>query len=512
VTQSPLALCAELSVSMFGNHRGERGAVAAPHALAALVVVVLTLALAACGSSSPTSRSASETSQTVSQTSQSALQTSQTVSETTPPAKDGVDPAKVRMTNVRLAVPAANRSGAFTSTHHLSLPQDWTAEVWTLVNAVRFETWTPEGDLLVSAPTEGTVTLLRPRAGNQAAPPAQRTIIDGLRGPQGMAFDRIDGQEVLYVAESDEVDRYVWKGAGVGTRTVLIKGLPDAQPAGDDIHELKDVVVGRDHTIYVDVGSSSNASPRVSWHGIPRASVLAYHPNGQLERVWATGVRNGDGLSFAPDGSLWTAVNERDSITYPFHRAYGGSGNAYNTLVQSYVNNHPPDEIARLNPGRDLGWPYCDPDPDVHPGAPHTALRYTNLPFIRDAQTNAGGQRLNCAKLARLQVGLPAHSAPLGFHFLIGSKLPAPWSNGAVVAGHGSWDRQPPRPPTVYWMPWSQSRHTLGAPQVLVGGFQEPNGSRWGRVVDAVPGPDGALYVSDDQAGAIYRIVPTSQR
>jgi len=482
---------------MFGNHRGERGAVAAQCGVATLVVVVLTLALAACGSSSQTSRSAS--------------QTSQTVSETTPAPEDAV-PANVRMTNVGLAVPAANRSGVFTSTHHLSLPQGWTAEVWALVNAVRFETWTPEGDLLVSAPNEGTVTLLTPRAGNPAAPPTQRTIIGGLRSPQGMAFDRIDGREVLYVAESDEVDRYAWTGAGVGTRTVLIKGLPDTEPAQDDVHTLKDVVVGADHTIYVDVGSSSNASPRTSWHGIPRASVLAYHPNGKLERVWATGVRNGDGLSFAPDGSLWTAVNERDQISYPFHQAYGGSSDAYDQVIRAYVNNHPPDEVARLTAGRDLGWPYCDPNPDVHTGATDTRFRYTSLPFTRDAQTNPNGTRLNCAKLARLQVGLPAHSAPLGFHFLIGSKLPAPWSDGAVVAGHGSWDRHPPRPPTVYWMPWSQSRDTLGAPQVLLGGFQEPNGSRWGRVVDAVPGPDGALYVSDDQAGAIYRIVPASHR
>jgi glucose/arabinose dehydrogenase len=511
VTQLPLAVCGELSVSMFGNHRGERGAVAAQCGVATLVVVVLTLALAACGSSSPTSRSASRTSQTVSRTSQSASQTSPTVSQTTPSPKDSV-PANVRMTNVGLAVPAANRSGVFTSTHHLSLPQGWTAEVWALVNAVRFETWTPEGDLLVSAPNEGTVTLLTPRAGNPAGPPTQRTIIGGLRSPQGMAFDRIDGREVLYVAESDEVDRYAWTGAGVGTRTVLIKGLPDTEPAQDDVHTLKDVVVGADHTIYVDVGSSSNASPRTSWHGIPRASVLAYHPNGKLERVWATGVRNGDGLSFAPDGSLWTAVNERDQISYPFHQAYGGSSDAYDQVIRAYVNNHPPDEVARLTAGRDLGWPYCDPNPDVHTGATDTRFRYTSLPFTRDAQTNPNGTRLNCAKLARLQVGLPAHSAPLGFHFLIGSKLPAPWSDGAVVAGHGSWDRHPPRPPTVYWMPWSQSRDTLGAPQVLLGGFQEPNGSRWGRVVDAVPGPDGALYVSDDQAGAIYRIVPASHR
>jgi glucose/arabinose dehydrogenase len=497
---------------MSGNrrHRGERGAAAAQHRLAALVVAVLTLALAACGSSSRTSRTASQTSRSVSQTTRSVSQTSQAVSRTSSAAKDAPNAANVRMTNVRLTVPAANRSGVFASAHSLSLPQGWTAEVWALVNAVRFETWTPEHDLLVSAPGNGTVTLLTPRSGTSAAPPAQRTIVSGLDSPQGLAFDRIGGHEVLYVAESDEVDRYVWTGAGVGTRTVLIRGLPDTQPAQDDVHTLKDVVVGADHTIYVDVGSSSNASPRTSWHGIPRASVLAYHPNGKLERVWATGVRNGDGLSFAPDGSLWTAVNERDQISYPFHHAYGASSDPYNQVIVGYVNNHPPDEVARLTAGRDLGWPYCDPDPDVHTGAADTRFRYTNLPFTRDAQTNPNGARLNCGKLAPLQVGLPAHSAPLGFHFLNGSKLPAPWSDGAVVAGHGSWDRHPPRPPVVYWMPWSQSHHTLGAPRVIVSGLQEPNGSRWGRLADAVPGPDEALYVSDDQAGAIYRIVPTS--
>jgi glucose/arabinose dehydrogenase len=483
--------------------RGQRGAVAAQRGLAALVVVLLSLGLASCGSSTHTSRSSSQTPHTSSQTSPASSTTSPTV-------KHAAHAANASMTTVRLTVPAANRSGVFTSAHRLSLPRGWTAEVWALVNAVRFETWTPEHDLLASAPADGTVTLLTPRTGNPGTPPAQRTIISGLRNPQGLAFDRIDGHEVLYVAESDEVDRYAWTGAGVGTRTVLIKGLPDTEPAGDDVHELKDVVVGADHTIYVDVGSSSNASPRDSWHGIPRASVLAYHPNGKLERVWATGVRNGDGLSFAPDGTLWTAVNERDQISYPFHRAYGGTSDAYNHVIEAYVNNHPPDEIARLTPGRDLGWPYCDPDPDVRTGASHTRFRYTNLPFTRDAQTNPTGARLNCSKLSRLQVGLPAHTAPLGFHFLFGSKLPAPWSNGAVVAGHGSWDRHPPRGPAVYWMPWSQSRHTLGAARVLVGGFQEPNGSRWGRVADAVPGPDGALYVADDQAGAIYRIVPTA--
>jgi glucose/arabinose dehydrogenase len=88
-----------------------------------------------------------------------------------------------------------------------------------------------------------------------------------------------------------------------------------------------------------------------------------------------------------------------------------------------------------------------------------------------------------------------------------GSSLPSPWNAGAVVAVHGSWDRDPPRAPVVLWLPWDTHTHTLGPATTLVAGFQESNGSRWGRTVDSVPGPDGALYVSDDQAGAIYRIM-----
>ncbi|MBV8987723.1 MAG: hypothetical protein JO372_04095, partial [Solirubrobacterales bacterium] len=132
--------------------------------------------------------------------------------------------------------------------------------------------------------------------------------------------------------------------------------------------------------------------------------------------------------------------------------------------------------------------------------------------FDRDAQTNPGGTRLDCAKLAPIERGLPAHSAPLGFHFLQRSSLPSPWSSGAVVAVHGSWDRVPPRAPAVLWLPWESSARTLAGAITLVGGFQDSSGARWGRPVDAVPGPDGALYVSDDTAGAIYRILPARHR
>ena len=88
--------------------------------------------------------------------------------------------------------------------------------------------------------------------------------------------------------------------------------------------------------------------------------------------------------------------------------------------------------------------------------------------------------------------------------------MASPWSDGAVVAVHGSWDRTPPRAPAVLWFPWEAQQQTLGNQVDLVTGFQEPDGTRWGRPVDAVPGPDGDLYVTDDTAGAVYRIGPAT--
>jgi NADPH-dependent 2,4-dienoyl-CoA reductase/sulfur reductase-like enzyme len=89
-----------------------------------------------------------------------------------------------------------------------------------------------------------------------------------------------------------------------------------------------------------------------------------------------------------------------------------------------------------------------------------------------------------------------------------GTKVPKPWSGDAVVAAHGSWDRQEPRAPAVLWLPWDAKRRTLLPAHTLVSGFQNPNGERWGRPVDVVPGAHGELYVSDDTAGAVYKLTP----
>ena len=403
-----------------------------------------------------------------------------------------------------LTVPASQNGGALSTPRTLTVPAGWTIRVWARVPDARMEAWTPEGNLLVSSPGGGIVYELRPSATGTAT---VTTLLSHLTSPQGLAFARLDGSWVLYVAESDQIDRYSWEAGGIsGPRTVIAGGLPDLDSSGDDVHRAKDVTVAGDGTVYFNVGSSSNANPDDRTMSPQRAVIMAVRPDGSDLRVVERGVRNGEGLAVAPDGSVWTAVNERDNIPYPSHTAYATYSDAFGQVIQAYVNNHPPDEVVPVTAGRDLGWPYCDPDQDDSKPAGSLA----DVPLVANAVTNPGGRALDCTALAPIEVGLPAHSAPLGITFLEGSKVPAPWSGGAVVAVHGSWDRHPPQAPAVLWLAWNASKRVLEPAGALVSGFEDGDGSFWGRPVDAVPGPDGALYVSDDSAGAIYRLVPAS--
>jgi len=423
-------------------------------------------------------------------------------SATSAPSGSSSAQAPAGRASTPLIVPAPERGGALSATHTLTVPEGWTARVWARVPGARMEAWTPEGDLLVSVPGDGKVVELRPDTAGTAT---VTTLLTGLTGPQRMAFARLDGRWVLYVAESDQIDRYPWGSGGIsGARTVIAARLPDLDPSGDDVHSAKDVAVAAGGTVYFNVGSSSNANPDDRTMSPQRAVIMAVSPGGTGLRVVERGVRNGEGLAVAPDGTVWTAVNERDNIPYPFHGPYGSDGDAFGQVIQAYVNNHPPDEVVPVTAGRDLGWPYCNPDQDRN----HPAGSLASVPLVPDAVTNPGGTKLDCSALAPIEVGLPAHTAPLGMTFLEGSRIQAPWSGGAVIAGHGSWDRQPPRAPAVLWLAWNAAKGTLEPAVTLVGGFENPDGSYWGRPVDAVPGPDGALYVSDDTAGAIYRLAP----
>lgn len=359
------------------------------------------------------------------------------------------------------------------------IPHGWTIAVWARIPKARLAVWTPDGALLVSTPAGGQIVKLTPKPG---AAPEQSTLLAGLDQPHGMTF----AGSTLYVAESDQIDAYDYvNGAAVNQRTIAA-GLPDARSPdlhGAYAHALKSVAVGPDGAVYFSIGSTANISPQDRTANPPRATIMRIAPGGGPAAPFATGVRNGTGLAVAPDGSPWTAVNNRDNAPDP-------DGN----VRTEYVNDHPPESLARLTPGRELGWPYCNPD-----GGP------ANLRFVRDMTTNKDGSRLDCSALPPVEQSMGAHSAPLGLSFTTGV-LPQPYADGALVGVHGSWNRQPPRAPEVSFFPWRSG--SLGDQQTLVGGFQGGDGSRWGRPVAAVVGSDGAVYVTDDDAGAVYRVAP----
>jgi glucose/arabinose dehydrogenase len=383
----------------------------------------------------------------------------------------------------------------FDQTRRLQAPPGWTVTVWARVPGARLLAWAPDDRLLVSRPKSGDVVELIPGRGDEA--PAQRTLISGLNQPHGLAFTG----DTLYVAESDQVDAFTYRAGSLSGKRVVVDGLPDKKSPdlrGAYAHALKSVAIGEDGTVYVSIGSTGNVSAEDRDAAPQRAAILRVPAGGGKPTVFARGVRNGTGLAVDPDGGVWTAVNNRDNIAYPY------DGPDQGRVEQGYVNDHPLEPLARLTQGRDLGWPYCNPDPDLKPGEEDSPLSYTRRPFVRDIQNNPDGKKLDCAALPPVEQGMGAHSAPLGLSFATSPGLPGAYGPGALVGVHGSWNRRPPRAPEVSFYAWRDG--TLGPQQTLLTGFQGADGSRWGRPVMAVQGPDRALYVSDDFAGAVYRI------
>ncbi|WP_305787229.1 PQQ-dependent sugar dehydrogenase [Symbioplanes lichenis] len=366
---------------------------------------------------------------------------------------------------------AGTDAAPFEKKRTLLAPPGWTVTVWARVPAARLLAWTPAGTLLVSRPKSGDVVELTPGA----AAPTQRTLVEGLNQPHGLAFTG----DTLYVAESDQVDRFTYKSGTLSGKQVVAAGLPDDKSPelrGAYAHALKSVTVGQDGTVYVSVGSTGNVSAEDREAKPERATILKVNDDGTTS-TFARGVRNGTGLAVDPDGAVWTAVNNRDNIA-----------DENGEVRTEYVNDHPLEPLAKLTEGRDLGWPYCNPDPDQ------------GRAFVRDVQLNPDGTKLDCGALPTVEQGMGAHSAPLGLSFGTAGS----YGLGALVGVHGSWNRKPPRPPEVSFFAWRDGG--VGPQQTLLTGFQLEDGSRWGRPVMAVEGPDKALYVSDDLAGAIYRV------
>ena len=150
-------------------------------------------------------------------------------------------------------------------------------------------------------------------------------------------------------------------------------------------------------------------------------------------------------------------------------------------------NSVPPEGIYLVCDGANYGWPYAygfrmrNPDPAFQ----------VDTSYIKS--------------LSGPVAEVLAHSAPLGLHFYRGNALPSKYHNAIFMCYHGSWDANPPSPPRVTVL-WADSTGSNAHVQDFLTGFQLANGNRWGRSVEVIEGPDGALYVSDDAAGVVYRI------
>ena len=299
------------------------------------------------------------------------------------------------------------------------VPDGWTMSVWARTSRPRLMAWASDGTLLVSVPSTGQVLRYMPRG---ADAPEESVLLDDLDEPHGLAF----AGTTLYVAESDQVNAYDYADGAASNARVVAGGLPDDRSPdlrGAYSHVLKSVAVGPDGAVYFSIGSTGNISAGDRTATPPRATIMRVPPGGGPAEPFATGVRNGTGLAVAPDGAAWVANNGRDNVAFP------EPGPSYGKVLPDYVGDNPPEQVAKLTAGRELGWPYCN-----NVGGP------ADLPFVRDVQTNPDGAQLDCDALPPVEQSMGAHSAPLGLSFTDG-RLPEPFARGALVGVHGSWNR-----------------------------------------------------------------------
>ncbi len=403
--------------------------------------------------------------------------------------------------SVKLQVPASMRTAPFDVDRYLTVPRDFSISVYARVSKPRFMAIAPNGDLLVSQPSTGKVLLIRPNGSNS---PLVSDFATGLRNPHDIVFHAIGTTTYVYIAESHQINRYVYSAGDLTARNrqVVVAGLPDASTPelqGNYGHQLKNIALDGNHKLYVSIASTCNACLSDTRSDPVRGSIYQYNADGTNRRPFARGLRNAEGLAFVPGTNrLWVVVNNRDNIAYPFNRDFDGDGTSdYGKVLAGYVDNHPPEAFTHVQDGGNYGWPFCNPNPD------NTLV---NMHFDRDYQFNANGQ-VDCNGMTRISRGIQAHSAPLGLTFLEGTSFANAYRAGAAVALHGSWNRTRKTGYKVVFFPWNSTTQTPTGQIDLVTGFvNDATQSILGRPVDVAVDRQGDMFISDDYNGTIYKL------
>ncbi len=378
----------------------------------------------------------------------------------------GTPEAPVASVRTALAVPAQFRNGPFAPERALTLPPNFSASVFAAgLPGARMLALAPNGDLFVSRKDSGEIVALPDRDRDGTSDPPQ-TFASGLAKPHGLAFRG----GYLYVAQEASVIRFPYAPGDLTARgpaetiVPILPSGPGVGLVGDVNHDTRTLVFGADGKGYVSVGSDCDLCIGSEER---RATVLQFDPDGGGGRIFARGLRNAVGLGVDPrTGLLWATGNER------------------NTLGP----DRPNDFFTPLRDGVNYGWPYCvgispAPDPTVGAGKEEFCRTVVETPLVP----------------------LPARSAPLGFAFSEGARFPAPFANGVFLTEHGPFDKPYRYGHRLVFLSMVPGRQGAG-PRDFAIGWVGADGNLWGNPVDAIVGPDGALYVSDDLAGAVYRI------
>ena len=310
----------------------------------------------------------------------------------------------------------------------------------------------PPGIVFVGSRAEGKVYAVVDRDGDQRADEVH-VLARGLAMPSGVAFR--DG--ALYVAAVSRILRFRDVARDL-RRPPAPETVTDAYPS-DAHHGWKFIAFGPDGRLYVPVGAPCNVCvPPGPLH----ATITRLDLSGGRPEVVARGVRNSVGFDFHPGtGELWFTDNGRDWMG----------------------DDQPPDELNRLaRPGQHFGFPHCHgdgiPDPDHHAGRA-------------------------CGEFTPPAAGLGAHVASLGMRFYTGRMFPERYRGSIFIAEHGSWNRSVPAGYRVTFVKLDGGRVTAYEP-FATGWLQ--GAAAAGRPADVLVMPDGALLVSDDKAGRLYRI------
>ncbi|MBA2965458.1 MULTISPECIES: PQQ-dependent sugar dehydrogenase [Ramlibacter] len=308
-------------------------------------------------------------------------------------------------------------------------------------------------------PSANRLTLLRDADGDGVAE-TRSVFAEGLDSPFGMA---LVGNE-LFVANADAVVKLPYRtgdlrAAGPPVRVTDLPGGPINH------HWTKNLIASADGgRLYVTVGSNSNVAENGLEAEEGRAAIWEVDRASGRKRLYASGLRNPNGLAWEPQTrALWTVVNERDELG--------------NDLV--------PDYLTSVRDGAFYGWPWSywgsHVDTRVQPARPEMVARAVAPDF-----------------------GLGSHHAPLGLAFADG-RQPAPFAAGAFIGEHGSWNRKPRVGYRVSFVPFAGGKPS-GPPVDFLTGFVSPDGKAWGRPVGVAIDKAGGVLVADDVGNAVWRV------